>query len=258
MGNCKDGMFMKKEDPYRVQAETQKQRLKKVTNEEEATEKLQEKESSLPSRSTVHKNKKKKIKIPVISLLAFLFILLPVTLLLINSLLNGKDFSNLLSTESTTGLFENVNIQKENRMNNNDETPSDDKGDEQEDIGIESNSTVEEEEIATDNIKENDIEQEEDKSKENKTDSEEPVNNVPKEEEKQQEKQEEKKTEEDTQQTNSKEKIVYHTVAKGENLYRIALKYYPSGNGMEKIKAANNMTSDQVQLGQTLKIVIEP
>lgn len=250
MGNCKDGMFMKKEDPYRVQAETQKQRLKKVTNEEEATEKLQEKESSLPSRSTVHKNKKKKIKIPVISLLAFLFILLPVTLLLINSLLNGKDFSNLLSTESTTGLFENVNIQKENRMNNNDETPSDDKGDEQEDIVIESNSTVEEEEIATDNIKENDIEQEEDKSKENKTDSEEPVNNVPKEEE--------KKTEEDTQQTNSKEKIVYHTVAKGENLYRIALKYYPSGNGMEKIKAANNMTSDQVQLGQTLKIVIEP
>lgn len=243
-------MFMKKEDPYRVQAETQKQRLKKVTNEEEATEKLQEKESSLPSRSTVHKNKKKKIKIPVISLLAFLFILLPVTLLLINSLLNGKDFSNLLSTESTTGLFENVNIQKENRMNNNDETPSDDKGDEQEDIVIESNSTVEEEEIATDNIKENDIEQEEDKSKENKTDSEEPVNNVPKEEE--------KKTEEDTQQTNSKEKIVYHTVAKGENLYRIALKYYPSGNGMEKIKAANNMTSDQVQLGQTLKIVIEP
>ncbi|MBQ6447360.1 LysM peptidoglycan-binding domain-containing protein [Cytobacillus oceanisediminis] len=241
---------MKKEDPYRVQAETQKQRLKKVTNEEEATEKLQEKESSLPSRSTVHKNKKKKIKIPVISLLAFLFILLPVTLLLINSLLNGKDFSNLLSTESTTGLFENVNIQKENRMNNNDETPSDDKGDEQEDIVIESNSTVEEEEIATDNIKENDIEQEEDKSKENKTDSEEPVNNVPKEEE--------KKTEEDTQQTNSKEKIVYHTVAKGENLYRIALKYYPSGNGMEKIKAANNMTSDQVQLGQTLKIVIEP
>ena len=243
-------MFMKKEDPYRVQAETQKQRLKKVTNEEEATEKLQEKESSLPSRSTVHKNKKKKIKIPVINLLAFLFILLPVTLLLINSLLNGKDFSNLLSTESTTGLFENVNIQKENRMNNNDETPSDDKGDEQEDIVIESNSTVEEEEIATDNIKENDIEQEEDKSKENKTDSEEPVNNVPKEEE--------KKTEEDTQQTNSKEKIVYHTVAKGENLYRIALKYYPSGNGMEKIKAANNMTSDQVQLGQTLKIVIEP
>ena len=243
-------MFMKKEDPYRVQGETLKQRLKKVTNEEEATEKLQEKESSLPSRSTVHKNKKKKIKIPVISLLAFLFILLPVTLLLINSLLNGKDFSNLLSTESTTGLFENVNIQKENRMNNNDETPSDDKGDEQEDIVIESNSTVEEEEIATDNIKENDIEQEEDKSKENKTDSEEPVNNVPKEEE--------KKTEEDTQQTNSKEKIVYHTVAKGENLYRIALKYYPSGNGMEKIKAANNMTSDQVQLGQTLKIVIEP
>lgn len=250
MGNCKDGMFMKKEDPYRVQAETQKQRLKKVTNEEEATEKLQEKESSLPSRSTVHKNKKKKIKIPVISLLAFLFILLPVTLLLINSLLNGKDFSNLLSTESTTGLFENVNIQKENRTNNNDETPRDDKGDEQEDIVIESNSTVEEEEIATDNLKENDIKQEEDKSKENKTDSEEPVNNVPKEEE--------KKTEEDTQQTNSKEKIVYHTVAKGENLYRIALKYYPSGNGMEKIKAANNMTSDQVQLGQTLKIVIEP
>lgn len=70
--------------------------------------------------------------------------------------------------------------------------------------------------------------------------------------------QKQKEKEKNPSQTNPNEKIVYHTVAKGENLYRIALKYYPNGDGMGKIKAANNMTTDQVQLGQTLKIIIEP
>lgn len=247
MGNCKDGMLMKKEDPYRVQAELQKQRLKKVIKEEEKEE--ERVDSSLPSRSTVHKNKKRKIKVPIISLLAFLFVLLPVVLLLINSLLNGKDFSNLLTTENTSGLFENVNIQKENAANNE---PKRDEQTEQEEIVIENNTKKEEETIAADNAKEKALDEEEGKSKEEESESEQSTNNVPK--------IEEPKEEEDEamEQVNPGGKIVYHTVVKGETLYRIALKYFPSGDGIDKIKSANNMTSDQVQLGQTLKIVLEP
>jgi len=249
MGNCKDGMFMKKEDPYRVQAELQKQRLKKVTSDEEVPVTEEREESSLPSRSTVHKNKKKKIKIPIISLLAFLFILLPVALLLI---LNGKDISNLLSTENTSGVFENVNIQKGYSPNN--KTTPDDSDNNQDELVIESNSTVKKEEIPADkfkekadeNVKEKEKKKEAEKQKEEKQRSEKKVENEP------------KQKEEESSQTNPNEKIVYHTVAKGENLYRIALKYYPNGDGMGKIKAANNMTTDQVQLGQTLKIIMEP
>lgn len=243
---------MKKEDPYRVQAELQKQRLKKVTSDEEVPVTEEREESSLPSRSTVHKNKKKKIKIPIISLLAFLFILLPVALLLI---LNGKDISNLLSTENTSGVFENVNIQKGYSPNN--KTTPDDSDNNQDELVIESNSTVKKEEIPADkfkekadeNVKEKEKKKEAEKQKEQKEEkqrSEKKVENEP------------KQKEEESSQTNPNEKIVYHTVAKGENLYRIALKYYPNGDGMGKIKAANNMTTDQVQLGQTLKIIMEP
>lgn len=240
-------MLMKKEDPYRVQAELQKQRLKKVIKEEQKEE--ERVDSSLPSRSTVHKNKKRKIKVPIISLLAFLFVLLPVVLLLINSLLNGKDFSNLLTTENTSGLFENVNIQKENVANNG---PIRDDQKEQEEIVIENNTKKEEETIAADNEKEKALDEEEGESKEEESESEQSTNNVPKIEEPKEEEVEA------MEQVNPDEKIVYHTVAKGETLYRIALKYFPSGDGVAKIKSANNMTTDQVQLGQTLKIVLEP
>ncbi|WP_075617654.1 LysM peptidoglycan-binding domain-containing protein [Paenisporosarcina indica] len=45
-----------------------------------------------------------------------------------------------------------------------------------------------------------------------------------------------------------------HVVQPGENLYRIALKYYPSGGGVDLIKSANNLTSDSISSGQTLII----
>ncbi|PAD24427.1 hypothetical protein CHH55_14855 [Niallia circulans] len=112
-----------------------------------------------------------------------------------------------------------------------------------------------EEEIPEDNLKEKaeEKEKEAEKQKEQKEQKQHSEKKIDKEQ-----KQKQKEKEENSSQTNPNEKIVYHTVAKGENLYRIALKYYPNGDGMGKIKAANNMTTDQVQLGQTLKIIIEP
>ena len=45
-----------------------------------------------------------------------------------------------------------------------------------------------------------------------------------------------------------------HVVQPGENLYRIGLKYFPSGGGVDRIKSANNLTSDSISTGQTLII----
>lgn len=48
-----------------------------------------------------------------------------------------------------------------------------------------------------------------------------------------------------------------HTVQSTDNLYRIALKYYGDGSpaNIEKIKAANNLTSDSISAGQVLVII---
>ena len=47
-----------------------------------------------------------------------------------------------------------------------------------------------------------------------------------------------------------------HTVQSTDNLYRIAIKYYGDGSAanIEKIKKANNLTSDSISTGQVLII----
>jgi LysM repeat protein len=48
--------------------------------------------------------------------------------------------------------------------------------------------------------------------------------------------------------------VIYHTVKSGENLYRIALKYYHSKAGEDIIRKANNISGNEIYLGQVLKI----
>ena len=45
-----------------------------------------------------------------------------------------------------------------------------------------------------------------------------------------------------------------HTVGGNENLYRISLKYYGNGEGVEKIKSANGLSSNEIGVGQKLVI----
>ena len=49
-------------------------------------------------------------------------------------------------------------------------------------------------------------------------------------------------------------KWVYHTVQPGETLYRIAMKYYKSQSGIEKIREANGIQGNEISSGQTLKV----
>lgn len=45
-----------------------------------------------------------------------------------------------------------------------------------------------------------------------------------------------------------------HTVAPGETLYRISVNYYQTGDGVEKIKQANGLSSNSISVGQKLVI----
>lgn len=45
-----------------------------------------------------------------------------------------------------------------------------------------------------------------------------------------------------------------HKVANGETLYRISVNYYGSDVGVEKIKRANGLSSNNIMVGQTLTI----
>jgi LysM repeat protein len=51
-----------------------------------------------------------------------------------------------------------------------------------------------------------------------------------------------------------KPEVKSHTVGSNENLYRISLKYYGNGAGVDKIKSANGLSSNEISVGQTLVI----
>ena len=52
-------------------------------------------------------------------------------------------------------------------------------------------------------------------------------------------------------------KIVYHTVAPEETLFRIAMKYYNSQSGVERIKEWNHIQNNEIQTGQVLEIPLD-
>ncbi len=58
----------------------------------------------------------------------------------------------------------------------------------------------------------------------------------------------------DNNNENTQGNVTYHTVQQGENLFRIALKYYGSQAGVEKIRQANGLAGNEISVGQTLTI----
>lgn len=97
---------MNKEEPYRNQAERLKRKIEKTTEPIA-------KDSHLPPRSEVHRNKKKKtkkkLKYPLIRLLVLFFILLPI-IFSIYSYMGGK-FIGVIKTSITPNKgYETVNF----------------------------------------------------------------------------------------------------------------------------------------------------
>jgi LysM repeat protein len=231
---------MNNEVPYRDQAERLKQRIEKIN------EKIDDK-GVLPPREQVHRQKKKKtkwkLKYPLIRLLVFFFILLPIIIFSVISYRDGaKKVNGVEKTlNDSVGYAINLEKSKDNEettnLENSDETkePIPETNDSEE-LSHESNGQVEQ----PDTNVETSIQP--DSTNENKTDSQVSDNNVEKEKEPEQSTESEKNT------------IVTHTVKPNENLYRLAMMYYHSPKGMDIIMKANNLTSNQISTGQVLKI----
>ncbi|MFD2445891.1 LysM peptidoglycan-binding domain-containing protein [Bacillus sp. CGMCC 1.16607] len=215
---------MNKEEPYRDQAERLRQKIEKTKSESEAIKEL-------PTRSDLHRHKKKKtkwkLKYPVIRLLVLFFILLPIAIFSAISTLSER--SEKVNSEKNG--YEEVNFENENK------------------------EEIENSKIDIDNVesrtedteeKDLDISSEEVQQNEQTTNETTEQSNLP-------------STENSDINSNSlneesQEKEVYHTVQSMETLYRIAMKYYQSQTGIEKIREANQLSGNEIHVGQVLKI----
>ncbi|MCM3243635.1 LysM peptidoglycan-binding domain-containing protein [Cytobacillus firmus] len=243
---------MNKEDPYRDQAE----RLRKKIDRKQEAEYSGQK-SALPPRSRVHQEKRKKskwkVKYPVIRLLALFFILLPITIFSIYQYVSSdKSINAGLNAEneeigSETVVFA-TNDEGEGttiEVREEPESQEPEKPEKAEGVQVKEDAKVQQEKEASQTTDKEDKGSESNSQKQaqqtapESTDSSKTAGK---------QEQEELKTE---------GKVVYHTVKPKETIFRIAMTYYKSQSGIEKIKQANNLPSNEIQTGQVLKIPLE-
>jgi LysM repeat protein len=217
------GYFMNKEEPYRDQAERLKQRIERINEE------TNEVRDQLPPREQVHREKRKKtklkVKYPVIRILVLFFILMPIVIFSAYTYLEEGKKSN--RTEKVTGDssgYEVINFEK-SETESSTESDEEEKTVESDEEAIEVQKTV----LPDTTIKS--AESTDKGTDKNAGTSTEPVSAK-----------------------SDSNKVIYHTVKKGENLYRISLKYYHSKAGEEVIRKANNLKGDEIYLGQVLEI----
>lgn len=215
---------MNKEEPFRDQAERLRQKIERVKKDPVL-------KSNLPSRSDVHRNKnnktKWKIKYPVIRILVLFFTLLPITIFSVYSYLGDN---KLITSEKTSG--EKTGYEEINFEENQDKEESTD-------------STI----IDNEEMNEEKVEKEDGQTNINN----EPTSNEQKGESSLPSTDKDQVQVEDKDETASDE-MVYHTVQSNETLFRIAMKYYNSQNGIDIIKNANGIQGNEIQAGQVLKI----
>jgi LysM repeat protein len=237
---------MNKEEPYRDQAERLKQRIQKINEKVEVSEEF-------PPREQLHRQKKKKtkwkLKYPVIRLLAVVFILLPIIIFSVISTRNSG--RGIIETEKTSGSsvgYETINLEKDN------------------DAEVE--NTEKSEDVKQEEKKDTSVNDSEEQSKQLDGEAVQPAAASPADMTSQQvssnqstikQQPSDKNSDTQTQSPNketatSNTKVIKHTVQTGETLFSLAKRYYNSQSGMDIIKRANNLTSDQINVGQVLKI----
>lgn len=225
-------------DPYRDQAARLKQKI------ERAPEKAPlKKREPLPARSEVHREKKKKnkwrMKYPLISMLLLFFILLPLTVFSIYSYFDSRNGPLVVMSEDVDDVEE---VRYDQSDNGNEESLGDAGSIEEEAAVIDKKEESLNEDAAS------------------MTGKEQPASTEPASPSPEQESAEEKPKEEVNEEPVEEQpayKIVYHTVAPQETLYRIAMKYYNSQSGVERIKEWNNIHNNEIQSGQVLEIPLD-
>ncbi|WML40400.1 LysM peptidoglycan-binding domain-containing protein [Neobacillus sp. OS1-2] len=235
---------MNKEEPYRDQAERLKQRIQKINDRVEDGN-----NDKLPPREQVHRQKRKKtkwkLKYPLIRLLVLCFILLPI---IIFSVISYRDHAKKVNgAEKTSGSsvgYETINLEKSN---------SDDKT-----ISEQSEETKEQDQVNDgSNVAEETSEKHQDVAGQ-------PVLGVPSTPSSpapslNNDAANKQVTDKDSQPQpepvkNETNKVIYHTVTKQDTLFKIAMKYYQSQKGIEIIKKANKLQSENIYVGQVLNI----
>ncbi|WHX99130.1 LysM peptidoglycan-binding domain-containing protein [Neobacillus sp. DY30] len=214
---------MNKEEPFRSQAERLKRRIEKI-NEEQT-----EVRDQLPPREQIHREKRKKtklkIKYPIIRILVLFFILLPIVIFSAYSYLEEEKGNKAEKVNGDTSGYEVINFEKT-------ETESTIETKEEEKVDTPAEENLEAIEVQKPVIQDTPIES--------------PAS---------------KPTAIAGQGTDKNAEpapqVIYHKVKTGENLYRISLKYYHSKAGEDIIRKANNLSGNEIYLGQVLKIPLK-
>jgi LysM repeat protein len=219
-----------KRDPYRAQAEKLRQKIERV---EPMPEQEVERSRTLPKRSDLHQEKKKKIKYPLIKGMAAFFVLLPIIIFGIYSFLDLSPNENR-SIVTEKGQREEVTYETrdikedvksgtssdgEKETSNQETDPATDPP-----VGEEKKQAVQEEAPDEEVDKESLVQLTEQDETVQKTEYQENV------------------------------QVIEHVVKPQETLFRIAMNYYKSQAGLEKIKEWNNLKSNDLQAGQVIEI----
>lgn len=222
---------MNKEDPYRDQAEKLRQKIERQSEQQKELPYTNE-TGAMPKRSDLHRHKRKKtkwkLKFSLIRLLVLIFVPLPLVIYSGYTYLEGK---KLTDSNKSSDTIETINFEKD--QSNSKAVKNKDKNDQN------SNKTSKEKQQTASNS-----------PTETKTSNEEKQTDTKSSESSNSNTQE---TPADQQSTEQKE-VIYHTVQPNETLFRIAIKYYQSKSGVEKIKEANQLQTDNIYVGQVLKI----
>ncbi|RHW41219.1 LysM peptidoglycan-binding domain-containing protein [Neobacillus notoginsengisoli] len=238
---------MNHDESYREQIEKHRQRIEKVKTPDPIS-------SALPPRERAHRHKKKKtavkLKYPVIRLLVLFFILLPLTVFSIISYMS----ENRAKPTNVVGGYDTVSLDdgekqsvKTSGNGENDQGSIDEEnpgvGPEQPERNKPGMEEVTPAPPAKDSLSGSDGK-----------DGEQPEKPAVK--PSSSNKAEAGQGSSDEQSNKSGEKTIFHTVKPGETLFRIAMTYYKSQDGIEKIRAANGINGNEIQVGETLKVPI--
>lgn len=200
--------------------------------------------NSLPSRAEYHRKKrspkkdrpdnKKKMRLSIPLVLLLVLLMLPIGIL---SIINSGESSK---AKPVSNSGEEVSFETEDSVVETESKPAEPEPEE--------------------------LKNEDEMESAKESDKKEKENNVDKGKEKKEEKKQEPAKgkvetsvvnddqEKEQHEQNTEGKVAYHTVQQGETLFRIAMKYYNSQEGVEKIKQANGLGNNEISVGQTLKI----
>ncbi|MGM9954705.1 MAG: LysM peptidoglycan-binding domain-containing protein [Peribacillus sp.] len=218
--------------------------------------------SSLPKRSEVHQSKKKKskvkIKFPMIKLLSLFFILLPIGFYSLYTYLQDRPEKDTKSSEVVNFSDDEETIEEAVPTT---ATAGDIKEKEEKDTAKLKEKKQEEDKAAEERAKKKAKQEAEAKAKaEAEAKQEAEAKAKAEAEAKAKQEADNKVASGDAAATKSEAdgyKVVYHTVQAEETLFRIAMNYYKSQEGIALIQKWNGLNGNEISKGQVLKIPLK-